>query len=267
MDICKDIAKYLITQHDMFILGKGSMISVAHEGALKTKEIGYIQNRVSSTFLPFVHRSDAERLTWDGDVLSVIKGWGDGLKIRAEDVGYGKINELSKKLESSIPKYYTHDFTYKNGVNDYSDVSEDLFKNLILYNEHVNKYKYLSEVEGQIKLIKSIEESKNHLVTTADSKIMFDENGLPKEEAGNEQNAKILDDFTKVLLYEQRYPLSPEDTPLNIGKTLNGVKNIVNKLAGKEIWKKSETPTALSLNKCIDGQYIDTESTSYLFVL
>lgn len=41
-EICKSIAEYLITQKDLFILGKGSMISVAEEGALKTKEIGYI---------------------------------------------------------------------------------------------------------------------------------------------------------------------------------------------------------------------------------
>lgn len=41
---CIDIAHYLITQNDMFILGKGSLVSVASEGALKTKEIGYIHS-------------------------------------------------------------------------------------------------------------------------------------------------------------------------------------------------------------------------------
>ncbi len=39
---CENVAGYLKDQNDMFILGKGSMISVASEGALKTKEIGYI---------------------------------------------------------------------------------------------------------------------------------------------------------------------------------------------------------------------------------
>ncbi|VBB17700.1 glucosamine-fructose-6-phosphate aminotransferase [Yasminevirus sp. GU-2018] len=43
-ETCKKIASYLITQKDMFVLGKGSMISVASEGALKTKEIGYIHS-------------------------------------------------------------------------------------------------------------------------------------------------------------------------------------------------------------------------------
>jgi glucosamine--fructose-6-phosphate aminotransferase (isomerizing) len=41
-DMCKEIAEYLITQKDLFVLGKGSMVSVASEGSLKTKEIGYI---------------------------------------------------------------------------------------------------------------------------------------------------------------------------------------------------------------------------------
>jgi glucosamine--fructose-6-phosphate aminotransferase (isomerizing) len=43
-NICQIIADYLIEQKDMFVLGKGSMIAVASEGALKTKEIGYIHS-------------------------------------------------------------------------------------------------------------------------------------------------------------------------------------------------------------------------------
>lgn len=43
-DICKTIAKYLIYQKDLFILGKGNMVPVAEEGSLKTKEIGYIHS-------------------------------------------------------------------------------------------------------------------------------------------------------------------------------------------------------------------------------
>jgi len=38
----QEIAEYLITQKSMFVLGKGNMMSVASEGSLKTKEIGYI---------------------------------------------------------------------------------------------------------------------------------------------------------------------------------------------------------------------------------
>ena len=40
----KEIADYLLNQEHCFILGKGSLFSVAQEGALKTKEIGYIHS-------------------------------------------------------------------------------------------------------------------------------------------------------------------------------------------------------------------------------
>jgi glucosamine--fructose-6-phosphate aminotransferase (isomerizing) len=42
LEISEKVADYLKLQKDLFILGKGSMVSVACEGALKTKEIGYI---------------------------------------------------------------------------------------------------------------------------------------------------------------------------------------------------------------------------------
>jgi glucosamine--fructose-6-phosphate aminotransferase (isomerizing) len=41
-EITKEISKELIDHKSMFVLGKGNMISVANEGSLKTKEIGYI---------------------------------------------------------------------------------------------------------------------------------------------------------------------------------------------------------------------------------
>jgi glucosamine--fructose-6-phosphate aminotransferase (isomerizing) len=42
MNKCKNIANFLYTKNSMFILGKDTMESIAKEGALKLKEIGYI---------------------------------------------------------------------------------------------------------------------------------------------------------------------------------------------------------------------------------
>ena len=39
-----ELSKHLLSSKSMFILGKGNMISVAEEGSLKTKEIGYIHS-------------------------------------------------------------------------------------------------------------------------------------------------------------------------------------------------------------------------------
>jgi len=218
----------------------------------KAEESGYISNRVSSVFLPFVRKGMAESLAWDFS-LSAISNWSDALKIQADDVGYGKVNELTGELENAIPKYYTYDFTKReDGVNDYSDVSEDIFKNMIMYINHMEKYKYLSEVEGQLQLVKTIETFKGHLNTNRSGDVVF-VNGKPEELAGNEENTKIFNDFLRALLYEQKYPLSDSDTPLGIGKVSNFIKKGINRVAGREIFKPDENPSATSLVKTMDA--------------
>jgi len=217
----------------------------------KANDVGYIQNMVAKTFLPFVRKEMAEELAWD-NTLSPMKNFANSVAINAEDVGYGKINEVTGEVENAIPKYYTYDFTRtEDGVNDFSEVSEDLFKNMILYIQHMNKYKYMSEVEGQIKLVKTIEEFKGHLNTNRIGQVVK-KDGKPEVLPGNEQNAKMFDDFLRVMLYEQKYVLSDSDTPLHIDKVLNFVRKSVNSVAGKEIWKENEgNPT--SLVKTIDA--------------
>jgi hypothetical protein len=214
-------------------------------------DVGYIQNKIHSTFLPFVRKSMAESLAWDFS-LSSIMNMGDSLSLRADDVGYGSINELTNEMEHAIPKYYTTDFTKKeDGTNDYSDVSEDLFKNMILYINHMQKYKYLSEVEGQLNLVKTIESFKNHYATKRNSDIVM-ENGVPKELSGNEENTKMFDDFLRALFYEQKYPISDADTGLNIS-VKNFMKKAINKVARKEVLPIDENPDALSLVKMMDA--------------
>jgi len=218
----------------------------------KSKELGYISNTVASTFLPFIRKSMAEELAWDNS-LSVVKNFGNSLQIKADDVGYGSINEVTGELENSIPKYYTYDFTFKDGVNDYSEVSQDLFKNMILYIQQVNKYKYMSEVEGQLKLVKTIEAFKGHLNTTKTGSVIKKEDGDPDVLAGNEVNARMYDQFLRTLLYEQKYVIDDSDIPLHLDKVLNFVKKGVNAVAGKEVWKESDATTATSLVKTIDA--------------
>lgn len=218
----------------------------------KAKDIGYINNKIASSFLPFVRKSMAEQVSFDGE-FSPIKNFGKNLKLNIEDVGYGNINEVTGELENSIPKYYTHDFSYKgDGVNDYSEVSEDLFKNLILYIQQVEKYKYMSEIEGQLKLIKTIEEFKNHLNTGRTGNVIV-KDGKAQELPGNAENAKMFDDFLRVLLYDQRYVLSDSDTPLHFDKVLNFAKKSVNRVAGKEIWKENEKASPTSMLKTMDA--------------
>jgi len=219
----------------------------------KANQEGFIQNSVSSFFLPFVRKTMAESLVWDGK-LSVMDNFYQSLKINPDDVGYGKFDEITGKMENSIPKYYTYDFTNKDGVNDYSEVSEDLFKNMILYIQQVNKYKYLTEVEEQVKFLRTIEEFKNaHLAVDRVSNIVMDDDGEPKVMTGNDENIKMLDDFTRAVFYEQKYVLSDTDTPLYFGKVVNGMKGVFNSIVGREVFKPNEQVTATSMIKTMDA--------------
>lgn len=240
--------EYKELQNDPELLKLYNFISSVNDQAT---DVGYIQNKIHSTFLPFVRKSMAESIAWDFS-LSTIMNFGKSLELNADDVGYGSINELTNELEHSIPKYYTYDFTKKeNGEVDYTDVSEDLFKNMILYINHMQKYKYLSEVEGQLNLVKTVEGFKSHYETTRGGDIVM-ENGKPKEASGNVDNQKIFDDFLRALLYEEKYPLSSADTGLNVSVT-NFMKKAINKVANKEVFPVEETPSAKSLVKVMDA--------------
>jgi len=224
----------------------------------KAKDIGYIANNISSkTFLPFVRKSMAESLSWDFG-LSVINNFNESLKLTAGDTGYGSVNEITGELENSIPKYYTYDFTKKDGVNDYSEVSDELFKNLILYIQQVEKYKYMTEIEGQLKLVKTVEEFKGHLNTDRSGNVIRDSAGNVEIQGkgvhgGNSENTKMFDDFMRVLVYDQKYVLTDTDTPLNFGKITEFVKKSINKITGKEVFKPEENPTPTSLFKSMDA--------------
>ena len=111
----------------------------------KARDMGYLDNRIQSTFLPFVRKGTAEGMAWDFG-LSAVKNFGGRLTARVDDIGYGSINEITGATENSIPKYYTFDFTAdtEGGPNDITDVSLEFFKNQILYINHMNKYKYMS---------------------------------------------------------------------------------------------------------------------------
>ena len=76
----------------------------------KAKDMGYLDNRVQSTFLPFIRKGTAESMAWDFS-LSAVKNFGARLTARADDIGYGSINEITGATENAIPKYYTFDFS------------------------------------------------------------------------------------------------------------------------------------------------------------
>jgi len=256
--------EYIKLKNDPDLLSLYNFISGINK---KAKDIGYINNAVQSTFLPFVRKSMAESLAWDGS-LSAISNFNANLTARADDVGYGSINELTNQLENSIPKYYTTDFTKtEDGPNDYSDVSTDLFKNMILYINHMNKYKYLSSVEDQLLLVKTSQEFKKNIKTGRfGSPIQKD--GRIVLEAGNEVNLKIIDEYYRNVLYGQKYALEDSDVEVpGLGPIIRSVKKVINKAAGKEFVSEDANSVG-SLHKLMDSmnKYTQIKSLGLEFI-
>jgi KaiC/GvpD/RAD55 family RecA-like ATPase len=236
----------------------------------KAADAGYLTNQGVSTFLPWVRKSMAESLAWDFS-LSTIMNFGNKLSLRADDVGRGKIDSLTNEIENGIPKYYTTDFTrLPGGEVDTSEVSEDLFANMVLYIGHMNNYKYLFEVEGQIELIKTIETFKEHLETANNGNVVI-RNGVVNPQSGNEENTKIYDQFMRAVLYDQKYALDDTDVTLSTGPA-QYVKKTVNKVAkhfgGKEVFEVSDEPGSISLVKSMEtmNRYFQLKALGLEFV-
>ena len=104
-----DEYKEIKRDEDLFAL-----YNFIHRMNEKAVDAGYISNRVASTFLPFVRKGMAESLAWDFS-LSAVENWSKELTLRAGDVGYGQINELTSEYEYAIPKYYTYDISSEDG--------------------------------------------------------------------------------------------------------------------------------------------------------
>ena len=240
--------EYKDIQKDKDLFELFSYISELNERA---NDLGYIENKVKNTFLPFVRKGFAESVAWDFS-LSAVKRLAEDLSIRPDDVGYGAIDEITKDVVNTIPKYYTSDFTLKeDGSRDMSDVSEDLFKNLALYTTHLERYKYLSDVEGQLTLIQTIEKFKGSLKSTVVGNVAFDENGEPLKDPKN-RNYKVYTNFLNAMLYGQKYPIATTDIAIpGISQAIQFGKNLVTAVTGKK-FDKTE-PTLNSLFKTIDA--------------
>lgn len=243
----------------------------------KANEVGYIENKVKNTFLPFVRKGMAESLAWDVS-LSAIQRLGDSFRVNEFDTDYGTVDKITKEVVNTIPKYYTADFTIVTGEEltkkvkefvkdngrqpndiekrelrrDYSNVSEDLFKNLVLYTTHLERYKYLSDVEGQLTLVKKIESFKQSYKSSRFGDVNKKDGELDLVES-NEVNTKLYTNFLNALLYGQKYPISNTDIPIHIGKALGYGGKLINWVTGKEIYKESENPAVSSMMKTIDA--------------
>ena len=242
--------EYLNIKKDQNLLDLYNFISEMND---KARDMGYLQNRVASTFLPFVRKGTAEGLSWDSG-LSVVTNWAESLTARADDLGFGSINEITGETENAIPKYYTSDFskTEDPSVNDMTDVSLEFFKNQILYIQQLNKYKYMQEIEGQVSLVRTIIQTKDHYKTGRFSKAVT-KGGEPIVEKGNKDNAKIFDLFMETILYDNAFPSDSEDFGIPTGRLRAGINKVWTSMTGKPLFEEADKGKNYSVIKSMQA--------------
>lgn len=215
-------------------------------------DAGYIEYKKIRTFLPFMASSLKDKFS-EGN-YNLPFNFLDSLS-RTDQAAFGYINPVSGNKTYILPKYFTHDITRKvdkqgNITHDMSLVSKELGQSMLLYTQAIFKYKAMSEIEPQIKLVQNIEGLKKHIETNNFNNPVFnDEIGEVNILPGNRENEQLFDKFTQYLIYGNKYPLSTDsDTGLN--KVANIVKRGINKTFNTKL---EETSTPSSLIKTIDA--------------
>ena len=217
----------------------------------KARDMGYLQNKIASTFLPYVRKGFAESMAWNFG-LSAMKNFGARLERRADDVGYGSINEITGEVENAIPIYYTRDFSQnEDGTYDDSDVSFEFFKNQILYIQHMNKYKYMSEIEGQVNLMRTVVRAKNHYKTGWFGKPV-QRGGEFVVDTGNEDNSRFFDLFVQNIMYDNPYPADGQDFGVPTAGIKRGINAISKQITGKELFGEIDQGSNLSIIKFME---------------
>ena len=205
------------------------------------KSIGYINAKQARTFLPWVRQGLAEKLIFGGKV-SLGEQFLRNISLDDSDVGYGKIDPLTGKPVDTIPTYFT------TALEDESEASIDLFKNIALYNEFAIKFKYLSDIEAQARALIRLEKNKKAIATSMFGKTEY-KDGVIQYNPDNSENTKLVEDMVKAIVYQQKY-IESESFDQLLGKFGNFGKTINNKLGFKLLPENLEN-RQISINKII----------------
>lgn len=204
------------------------------------RQIGYLGRGEERVFLPWVRKSLVESLLSGGRV-NLIEQFLRSITVDPNaDTGLGKVDKSGKPIDE-IPKYFTSEIE--------GDVSEDLFRNLALYNNMALKYKYLSQIEQQALALVEVEQNKGAIATSWFSKTQYDKKtGKVVVVANNSKNAELIDNMVKGIIYGQRY-LKSDTFDQALGR-LGKVGERINKVLGVKIFPDVEG-RVISLNKSL----------------
>lgn len=132
-----------------------------------------------------------------GGKISVGEQFLRSISMSEGDVGFGKIDPHTGKPIDTIPKYFTTELQ--------EEASEDLFKNMALYNEMAIKFKYLSEIEDQALALIDLERNKGTIATSVFSRTKYTKEGGVEISPDNSKNTELIESMVKGIIYGQKY--------------------------------------------------------------
>jgi hypothetical protein len=205
------------------------------------RSIGYLGRGEDRTFLPWVRKSLVEKIAMGGNV-TVGEQFLRSISMSEGDVGFGKIDPHTGKPIDTIPKYFTTALE--------EEASEDLFKNMALYNEMAIKFKYLSEIEDQALALINLERNKESIRVSTFSRTKRKANGDIDVSPDNSKNAELIESMVKGILYGQKY-LQNDSFDQALG-TFGKFGEKVNAKIGFKLFPENLEGRQISLNKSID---------------
>ena len=205
------------------------------------RDLGYISRDSARVFLPFVRKTLTEKIVTGGK-LRLGEQFFRSISVDEGDVGLGQIDPLTGKPIDVIPKYFTSAIE--------GDVSEDLFKTMSFYNEAAIRYKYLKEMEDQLRLISGVERNKKAIATSLFGKTEYKDDVLQYSPDNNE-NSKLYDDMVKSIIYGQKF-LTSETFDQLLGK-IGTWGETLNKKMGINVFPEGLSERQISVNKLINN--------------
>jgi hypothetical protein len=201
------------------------------------ESIGYLSKQdAARTFLPWMPSGIVETVIAGGD-LKMADSLLGSIALDHEDVGFSNYDPRSGEAINKIPIYFTKEI---QGTTP----SEDLFKNMALYNAMAIRFKYMQDIEGQALLILDIERNKESINTSIFGTSRMKDGKLDIVN-DNSKNSQLLENMIKTVLYNQKY-LNDANFDALIG-SFGEWGQKVNKALGMNVFPEGQ----VSLNKTI----------------
>ena len=203
-------------------------------------DLGYISKQFARTFLPFVRKSLVEKIVTGGQI-KFGQEFLTNISVDEGDVGYGEIDPDTGQVVNKIPKYFTRPIDQAT--------SDDLFRTMAMYNEAAIRYKYLTEIEGQVNAIVAVEKNKKSIDTSLFGKTKYKDGVIQYTETkGN--NSELVDSMMKAIIYGQKFVDSQMFDQLLF--KMGSWGDTLNKKLGVNVFPENLSERQLSVNKFID---------------